>query len=117
MQGKQEESHDLFIYKTVDDFVPQSHMLRKIEAVLNLSFVRELTQSFYAENNGRPSIDPEVFFRMMLIKYMYGIESERRLCDEIQYNLAYRWYCRLSLNDPVPDHSSLTRIRDGLGKR
>ena len=116
MQGKQEESHDLFIYKTVDDFVPQSHMLRKIEAVLKLNFVRELTQSFYSDNNGRPSIDPEVFFRMMLIKYMYGIESERRLCDDIQYNLAYRWYCRLSLNDPVPDHSSLTRIRDRFGE-
>ena len=65
---------------------------------------------------GRPSIDPEVFFRMQLVAYFNGITKDRRLCEEVRYNLAYRWFCRLSLGDDVPDHSSLTRIRDRLGE-
>ena len=89
-------------------------MLRKIDKCIDLSFVRELTEPFYCQNNGRPSIDPELFFRMIIIGYLYGIESDRRLCEEIQYNLAYRWFCKLNLEDKVADHSSLTRIRERL---
>ena len=61
-------------------------------------------------------MDPEVFFRMQIISYLYGVASDRQLCEEIQVNLAYRWFCRLSLEEEVPDHSSLTRIRDRLGE-
>ena len=105
--------------KTVIDlesFVDQGHLLRRIDRVLDTAFVRESTAACYSEGLGRPSIDPEVYFRMELVAYLYGIDSERRLCEEVHYNLAYRWFCRLSLADEVPDHSSLTRIRDRLGE-
>jgi transposase len=100
----------------LESFIAQDHFLRRIDSILNLSFLRELTAVRYAEGQGRPSIDPEVFFRMQLVAYSYGITTDRRLCEEVQYNLAYRWFCHLSLEDDVPDHSSLTRIRDRLGE-
>jgi transposase len=105
--------------KTVIDlesFVAQDHLLRRVDRILELSFVRELTAACYADGRGRPSIDPEVYFRMLLLAYLYGITSDRRLCEEVQYNLAYRWFCRLSLADESPDHSSLSRIRDRYGE-
>jgi transposase len=99
----------------LESFVADDHLLRRLDRQLDLSFVRELTASCYSPM-GRPSIDPEVFFRMLLVAYLYGIASERRLCEEVRYNLAYRWFCRLSLDDDVPDHSSFTRIRDRYGE-
>lgn len=101
----------------LESFVSRDHWLRRINRVLDLSFVRELTEDLYAAGKGRPSIDPEVFFRMQLVAYLNGITSDRQLCEEIRYNLAYRWFCRLSLEDDVPNHSSLTRIRDRLGEK
>jgi transposase len=101
----------------LDSFVAADHFLRQIDRVLDLSFVRELTAACYTDGKGRPSIDPEVFFRMQLVAYFNGITKDRRLCEEVRYNLAYRWFCRLSLSDDVPDHSSLTRIRDRLGEQ
>ena len=100
----------------LESFVPKEHFLRKVDRVLDLTFVRELTAPCYAEGLGRPSIDPEIYFRMQLVAYLNGISSERRLCDDIYCNLAYRWFCRLSPDDDVPDHSSLTTIRDRLGE-
>jgi transposase len=100
----------------LESFVEEGHLLRKVNGVLEISFVRELTASCYAGGLGRPSIDPEVYFRMLLVAYLYGITSDRRLCEEVRYNLAYRWFCRLSLDDEVPDHSSLSRIRDRYGE-
>ena len=100
----------------LESFVEDNHLLRRVDRILDTSFVRELTASCYASGLGRPSIDPEVFFRMLLVAYLYGITSDRRLCEEIHYNLAYRWFCRLSLVDAVPDHSSLSRIRDRYGE-
>ena len=105
--------------KTVIDlesFVERDHLLRKIDRVLDTAFVRDSTAACYADGLGRPSVDPEVYFRMELVAYLYGISSERQLCEDVYYNLAYRWFCRLSLEDVVPDHSSLTRIRDRLGE-
>ncbi len=101
---------------SLDSFVPKDHFLRKVDRALDLSFVRELTSPCYADQLGRPSIDPEVYFRMQLVAYLYGIRSERRLCEDIYCNLAYRWFCRLSLKDSVPDHSSIGRIRDRYGE-
>jgi transposase len=100
----------------LESFVEEGHLLRKVHRILQLSFVRELTAASYASGMGRPSIDPEVYFRMLLVAYLYGIKSDRRLCEEVRYNLAYRWFCRLSLEDEVPDHSSLSRIRDRYGE-
>ena len=100
----------------LESFVAHDHILRKIDGLLDMAFVRELTVSCYASGLGRPSIDPEVFFRMELLAFLYGIKSERRLCEEIRYNLAYRWFCRLSPHEDVPDHSSLSRIRDRYGE-
>jgi transposase len=78
--------------------------------------VRELTAARYSDGKGRPSIDPEVFFRMQLVLYFCNIASERQLCVDLHHDLAYRWFCRLSLEDEAPDHSSLTKIRDRLGE-
>ena len=105
--------------KTIDleSFVASDHYLREVDRVLELSFVGELTADCYSSGKGRPSIDPEIYFRMLLVSYINGIKSDRRLCEEVRYNLAYRWFCRLSLEDNVPDHSSLSRIRDRLGEQ
>jgi transposase len=116
MQGVQ--AFDPKFKTTIDleSFVAEDHFLRRIDRVLDLSFIRELTAARYADGQGRPSIDPEVYFRMQLVAYFNGITKDRRLCEEVHDNLAYRWFCRLSLSDDVPDHSSLTRIRDRLGE-
>jgi transposase len=100
----------------LESFIPEDHFLRKVDRILELRFIRELTASCYADGRGRPSIDPEVYFRMLLVAYLYGITKDRRLCEEVHFNLAYRWFCRLSLEDDVPDHSSLSRIRDRYGE-
>ena len=115
MQGKHAFRADTKTEIDLESFVADDHMLRKIDRVLELSFVRELTAPCYSQL-GAPSIDPEVFFRMLLVAYLYGIISDRRLCEEVHYNLAYRWFCRLSLEDPVPYHSSIGRIRDRYGE-
>jgi hypothetical protein len=86
---------------SLESFVPKDHFLRQVDRALDLSFVRELTAPCYADRLGRPSIDPEVYFRMQLVAYLYGIQSERRLCEDIYCNLAYRWFCRLSPQDDV----------------
>jgi len=98
------------MYVSFDSLIPEHHFLRKIDKILDLSFIRELTAPFYCASNGRPSIDPELYFRMVLIGYLYGIASDRQLCEELQYNLAYRWFYKLNLEDRIPDHSSMTRI-------
>jgi transposase len=99
----------------LESFVAADHFLRRVDRVLDLSFVLDLTAPRYAVQQGRPSIDPEVYFRMQLVAYFFGVTSERQLCKDVYYNLAYRWSCRLALKEDVPDHSSLTRIRDHYG--
>lgn len=100
----------------LEDFVPKNHLLRKLDKLVDLGFVRELTKEKYCQTNGRPSVDPELFFRMMIVHYLYGIKSERRLCEDIHCHLAYRWFCKLSITDKVPHHSSISKIRDRLGE-
>ena len=117
MQGKQTLNESLFTYNlSIDSFVPETHILRKINKIVDLSFIRELTKNKYCSDNGRPSIDPELFFRLMIIKYIYGIESERRLCEDAHSHMGYRWFCQLSMQDVVPHHSSLSKIRERLGE-
>lgn len=115
MQGKQHYQPTLFSRGDLEKYIPKNNRLRKIDKVLDLSHIRELTRPYYSRNQGRPSIDPEVFFRMLIISHLYGLNSDRQLCEDIQVNLAYRWFLRLSLEDKVPDHSSMTKIRDRLG--
>lgn len=102
----------LFYQFDLDDVVPVDHLLRKINAVLDLSDLRAQLAPYYS-HTGRPSIDPELMIRMLVIGYCYGIRSERRLCEEVRLNLAYRWFCRLSLEEAIPDHSAFSRARHG----
>ena len=115
MQGSHNFQPELFVQIDYQALIPDNHLLRRIDKVLDLSFVKQLTKKFYSETQGRPSIDPEVFFRMCILGHIYGIKSDRQLCEEVTMNIAYRWFVRLSMSDTVLDHSSLTRIRDRLG--
>lgn len=117
MQGQQEYQPELFSVFNMEALIPKRHLLRQIDEKIDFGFVREATAELYCENNGRPSIDPVLFIRICFLTYLYNIPSDRQTCEEIHYNLAYRWFCRLSMQDEVSDHSSLTRIRDRLGEK
>ena len=112
MGPKQEAQSALFYDFSIEDHVPSDHILRAIDGVIDLSGVRKHLTEFYS-STGRPSIDPELMMRMLLVGYIMGIRSERRLCDEVHLNLAYRWFCKLDLNDPIPDHSTFSKNRHG----
>src|SRR5919107_612299 len=99
---------------SLDDLVPASHFYRHLEAQLDLSFIRDWSRERYAER-GRPSIDPVVFFKLQLVMFFEGIRSERQLIETASLNLAHRWYLGYALDEELPDHSSLTRIRQRLG--
>src|SRR5271156_4133581 len=102
----------LFYGFSLERHVPNDHMLRRIDRFVDLSAVRAHLQPYYSEM-GRPSIDPELMIRMLLVGYCYGIRSERRLCDEVHLTLGYRWFCRLGLDGDVPDHSTFSKNRHG----
>ena len=105
---------DRSVLVSLEALVPRGHFYRDLEAKLDLGFVRELAQDRY-EATGRPSIDPVVFFKLQLIMFFEGIRSERRLIEVARLNLAHRWYLGYHFDEPLPEHSSLTRIRDRLG--
>lgn len=107
--GDQEQ---LFYSFSLEDHVPKDHVLRGIDRFLDLSELRGQLAPFYS-HTGRPSIDPVLIIRMLVIGYSFGIRSERRLCEEVHLNLAYRWFCRLGLSEAVPDHSTFSKIRHG----
>ena len=112
MMGRQATKRELFVSVSLDEYVPEDHLLRAVDRYLDLSeFRANLAESY--SHTGRPSIDPELMARMLIIGYCYGIRSERRLCEEVSMNLAYRWFCRLGLKDKVPDHSSFSKNRHG----
>lgn len=112
MMGRQETKRELFVLISLNEYVPQDHLLRAVDQYLDLSEFRENLAPSYS-HTGRPSVDPELMARMLIIGYCYGIRSERRLCEEVGMNLAYRWFCRLGLKDKVPDHSSFSKNRHG----
>jgi transposase len=95
----------------LESLVPPDHRLRKIDAVLDLRFVHEAVAECYSRSRGRPSIDPELALRMMLLGTLYNL-SDRELCQEIGMHAGMRWFCRLNLHDPVPDHSTLSKLRN-----
>jgi transposase len=113
MMGQRGGSQDRLFYSfNLDDHVPRSHLLRGIDRFFDLSELRHHLAPFYS-HTGRPSIDPELMIRMLIVGYCFGIRSERRLCEEVQLNLAYRWFCRLDLDAAVPDHSTFSKNRHG----
>lgn len=113
MMGNQGAGQERLFYAfNLGDHVPRDPLLRGIDHFLDLSELRRHLADFYS-HTGRPSIDPELMIRMLVIGYCFGIRSARRLCEEAHLNLAYRWFCRLGLEDKVPDHSSLSKNRHG----
>ena len=113
MMGQQSHGQNQLFYDLcIDQYVPTNHLLRQIDQVLDLGPLRQHLSSFYSKT-GRPSIDPELMIRMLIVGYCYGIRSERRLCEEVHLNLAYRWFCRLGLEGEVPNHSTFSKNRHG----
>ena len=111
MMGRLESDQDRFFYDfQLADVVPTDHLVRKIDAVLDLSWLHAELEPYYS-HTGRPSIAPELMIRMLIIGYVFAIRSERQLCSEVQVNLAYRWFCGLGLEDAIPDHSVFSRAR------
>jgi transposase len=113
MMGRQDDRQQTLFYDfCLEDHVPEDHLLRRIAAVLDLSDVRQKLAPYYSAM-GRPSLDPELMIRMLLIGYLYGIRSERRLVEDVHLNLAYRWFCGLGLKGEVPERSSFSKTRHG----
>ncbi|MDB5480859.1 MAG: Transposase domain protein [Caulobacteraceae bacterium] len=113
MMGERKvEQGALFYEFSLERHVPPDHLLRSIDRFVDLEGVRAHVAPFYSDI-GRPSIDPELLIRMLLVGYCFGIRSERRLCEEVHLNLAYRWFCRLGLDGDVPDHSTFSKNRHG----
>jgi len=112
MGHRQVEQAALFYEFSLDKHIPADHLLRSIDRFVELGKVRRELTPFYS-STGRPSVDPELMIRMLIIGYCFGIRSERRLCEEVHLNLAYRWFCRLGLVGQVPDHSTFSKNRHG----
>jgi transposase len=107
----QKRTIPIFHYFSIEDLVPEDHILRIIDNVVDFSFVHNLVKECYCSDNGRPGVDPELVFRMILIGYLYNL-SEKRLCEEVKMHVAYRWFCKLSFDDNVPDRSTLNKLRN-----
>jgi transposase len=113
MMGERRVMQEALFYGfSLERRVPDNHLLPKIDRFVDLSEVRAHLGPYYSDV-GRPSIDPELMIRMLIVGYCFGIRSERRLCEEVHLNLAYRWFCRLGLDADVPDHSTFSKNRHG----
>jgi len=112
MMGQQPRTESLFYYFRLEEQIPADHLLRLIDCYIDFGFVREQLKGFYSAT-GRPSIDPEVLLRLLVVGYLYGITSERRLMEEVRMHLAYRWFTRLSFDQEIPDHSTFSKNRHG----
>src|SRR6202142_3964611 len=115
MMGHQSRPESLFYYFRLEEQIPSEHLLRMIDDHVDFSFVRERLKDFYS-STGRPSIDPEVLLRLLLVGYLYGITSERRLLEEVKMHLAYRWFTGLGFDQEIPDHSTFSKNRHGRFK-
>ena len=112
MMGRLSHEQAQFFYSfRLDEAVPDDHPVREIAAVLDLSWVHSELAPYYSQL-GRPSIDPVLMIRMLIVGYVFAIRSERALCRDVQVNFAYRWFCGLSIEDKVPDHSAFSRARN-----
>ena len=98
------------VFVDIESLIPETHLLRKIERMVSFDFIYDLLAPYYPAT-GRPSVDPVSMFKMLLIGYLYGIKSERRLVEEVQLNIAYRWFCGFELDDTIPNHSAFSKTR------
>ena len=115
MMGPRQVAQGALFYEfSIEDHVPSDHLLRAMDRFVDLGDMRRHLAPFYS-STGRPSVDPELMIWMLIVGYAFGIRSERRLCEEVHLNLAYRWFCRLDLSDPVPDHVRLQSFSESLG--
>ncbi len=113
MTGRRQEAQAKLSHEfSPEDHASQNHLLRSSDRFVDLSVTRVHLAEFYS-HTGRPSVNPELLIRMPLAEYYFGLRSERRLCEEVLLNLVYRWFCRLDLNDRVPDHSTFSKNRHG----
>ncbi|MBT4717993.1 MAG: transposase, partial [Rhodospirillaceae bacterium] len=111
MMGRKSGDQDRLFYDvSLDGLVPADHLVRRIDAVLDLAWLRRELAPYYS-HTGRPSIDPELMVRMLIVGYVFAIRAERQLCSEVQVNMAYRWFCGLGLEDVIPNHSAFSRAR------
>ena len=112
MMGQHDRSESLFYYFRIEEQVPENHLLRLIDRHVRFDFVREMLRASYSET-GRPSIDPEVLLRILLLGYLYGITSERKLLEELRMHLAWRWFTGLGFDQEIPHHSTFSKNRHG----
>jgi len=112
MMGQQARSESLFYYFKLDDYIPKNHLLRLIDEHIDFSFVRQQLKDSYSDM-GRPSIDPELLLRILLIGCLYGITSERKLVEELRMHLAWRWFTGLGFDEEIPHHSTFSKNRHG----
>jgi transposase len=110
MMGKKTKQSYLFYHINMKEMIPDNHILILIDKYIDFSFIREKTKHLYSYT-GRPSIDPEVLIKMLLVGYIFGITSERKLCEEVNMHMGYRWFVGLNLQDKVPDHSTFSKNR------
>ena len=112
MIGKKEGVEPIFHYFKMRELIPDDHILKLIDKYVDFSFVRDRARPLYS-HTGRPSVDPEVMVRMLLVGYLFGIKSERRLCEDVSMHVGYRWFAGLNMDDKVPDHSTFSKNRHG----
>ena len=111
MLKKNYDTQSQMEFVSIDELVPQDHLLRKIDKYIDFSFIREKVEHLYCSDNGRPALDPVVLFKMLFIGYLFGIRSERQLIRDVQVNLAYRWFLGFSLRDKTPSHAIFSQNR------
>src|ERR1700677_2479943 len=112
MMGQHARAESLFYYFRLEDQVAENHLLRLVDKHIDFGFVRERLKDSYSET-GRPSIDPELLMRLLLIGYLYGVSSERKLVEELRMHLAWRWFTGLTFDQEVPNHSTFSKNRHG----
>ena len=109
MIGQQSDQISMLVLD-MEELISENHLLRRINQLVSFDFIYYLAATYYPAN-GRPSVDPVSMFKMLLVGYLYGIKSERRLVQEVQLNIAYRWFCGFELADKIPDHSTFSKTR------
>lgn len=118
MQSRKDRwQEDLFVGSPLRDLVPEDHILKRVDRILDLSWLHDMVSECYCQDNGRPSIDPESALRLMLAGFFEGIVQDRRLMRRAQTDLAFRWFAGYRLDEPLPDRSSLTRVRQRWGEK
>ena len=111
LRDREESRQTEYEIVLLDELVPQDHLLRKVDRAVDFSFIHDLCKPLYAENIGRPAVEPELLFRMLLLGYLYGIKSEVKLAEAVNENIAFKWFLRLRLTEKGPDHATISANR------